>query len=320
MRGGGSPLSISGGGIGVTGSPATGWSAIATAIDTPDTAETIFTFGVSGLTNYLTVENDATADGRFYTAIRGVGAATYPALTITGQGASDTTGNALITLRGRIGASTLATARPLVTFQNGNTGAGVLDVYPSNAGANAFLSWGTQSGALPAFTGTTGATRSIGTRAIFYKSDTASTTDMAVGTSSANVLWLSIPSTSSSNHFKLYAGATLLLDVDGGGQMQTTGGRIVKTRSATAATVTVSASTDEVIFCNVAASAAVAVTLPAHTTGARFTIKDAIGTANVGNITITPTSGLIDGAATLVINTAYGKTELVSDGTNWFTV
>ena len=49
-------------------------------------------------------------------------------------------------------------------------------------------------------------------------------------------------------------------------------------------------------------------------------VKDESGAANVNNITVT-TQGAetIDGAATYVINTAYGTVRLYSNGTNWFT-
>lgn len=49
-------------------------------------------------------------------------------------------------------------------------------------------------------------------------------------------------------------------------------------------------------------------------------VKDESGAANVNNITIdTEGTELIDGAASIVINTAYGVARLYSNGTNWFT-
>lgn len=49
-------------------------------------------------------------------------------------------------------------------------------------------------------------------------------------------------------------------------------------------------------------------------------IKDESGAANVNNITIDPEGGAtIDGAATKVINTAYGVVGIYSDAVNWFT-
>jgi len=54
--------------------------------------------------------------------------------------------------------------------------------------------------------------------------------------------------------------------------------------------------------------------------GRIFIIKDESGAANVNNITVT-TEGAetIDGAASKVINTAYGVLRVYSDGTNFFT-
>ncbi len=43
------------------------------------------------------------------------------------------------------------------------------------------------------------------------------------------------------------------------------------------------------------------------------------GGAATNNITVTPQTGTIDGAANVVINTNYGSVRTYSDGTNWFT-
>lgn len=48
-----------------------------------------------------------------------------------------------------------------------------------------------------------------------------------------------------------------------------------------------------------------------------YTIKDYKGDAATNNITVTPSSGLIDGAASFVININYMAASLVFDGTNW---
>jgi hypothetical protein len=64
----------------------------------------------------------------------------------------------------------------------------------------------------------------------------------------------------------------------------------------------------------------VLITLPTAATlaGQEYLIKDWKGTANTHNITIATTSSqTIDGASTSVINTAYGKVRVVSDGANW---
>lgn len=70
-------------------------------------------------------------------------------------------------------------------------------------------------------------------------------------------------------------------------------------------------------------SGARGVTLPSAAkfrAGNRIILKDAAGSAAAGNITFTPASGTIDGAATLVFSSNYQTSTLVTDGTNWFTV
>ena len=64
---------------------------------------------------------------------------------------------------------------------------------------------------------------------------------------------------------------------------------------------------------------AVSATLPAQTAGLAIMIKDESGAAGTNNITVTPASGTIDGAANKVINTNYGILRVYSNGTNWFT-
>lgn len=65
-------------------------------------------------------------------------------------------------------------------------------------------------------------------------------------------------------------------------------------------------------------SAVRSLTLPAVAADLVLMVKDASGSAETNNITITPASGTIDGAASLVISSAYGSAYLVSNGTNWF--
>ena len=48
-------------------------------------------------------------------------------------------------------------------------------------------------------------------------------------------------------------------------------------------------------------------------------IKDESGGAGTNNITISPQSGTIDGAASVVISANYGVARVYSNGTNWFT-
>jgi hypothetical protein len=54
--------------------------------------------------------------------------------------------------------------------------------------------------------------------------------------------------------------------------------------------------------------------------GDTITIKDETGGAAANNITVTPSSELIDGSGTYVINTNYGYVTLYSDGTNYFVI
>ena len=51
-----------------------------------------------------------------------------------------------------------------------------------------------------------------------------------------------------------------------------------------------------------------------------YTVKDGKGDAGTNNITITPASGTIDGAASYVVNTHYRALTFYSDGTNLFSV
>lgn len=69
-----------------------------------------------------------------------------------------------------------------------------------------------------------------------------------------------------------------------------------------------------------AAGGARAITLQsaADAKGKLTTVRKTEGSANA--VTLTPGSGLIDGAATLVLTAAAPKCQLVSDGTNFFTV
>jgi len=72
-------------------------------------------------------------------------------------------------------------------------------------------------------------------------------------------------------------------------------------RTATTSPVTVAAS-DFTVMTNLSVAGAVAVNLPAGIDGTVYAIVDAKGDASTNNITITPASGNINGAATYVIN------------------
>jgi len=93
---------------------------------------------------------------------------------------------------------------------------------------------------------------------------------------------------------------------------------IVAIRNAITTPVTVVAATDDVVSIQVPGPVAVAVTLPAGVLGQSFTIKDGLGLASVATpITITPTAGTIDGAATAVVNVPFGSLTVVYNGTQW---
>lgn len=77
------------------------------------------------------------------------------------------------------------------------------------------------------------------------------------------------------------------------------------------------AAADNIVLVD-ATSGARAITLPSPTNGRVLFIKDLKGQAGTHNITINPfASETIDGASSLVINSAYGSVHLGSDGTNW---
>lgn len=69
---------------------------------------------------------------------------------------------------------------------------------------------------------------------------------------------------------------------------------------------------------NVNRAGAVALTIPSERTGQTYEIKDTSLAAATNNITITPTSGNIEGAASLTINTNGGSYVVRFDGTNWW--
>jgi hypothetical protein len=75
---------------------------------------------------------------------------------------------------------------------------------------------------------------------------------------------------------------------------------------------------DDVVSIEVPGPVAVAVTLPVGVTGQVFNIKDGLGLASPATpITITPTAGTIDGAATATIDAPYGALTLIYSGTEW---
>jgi hypothetical protein len=96
-----------------------------------------------------------------------------------------------------------------------------------------------------------------------------------------------------------------------------TGTPVQTVRIAVATPVTVT-NADDVVSVEVPGPVAVAVNLPAGTTGQLFYVKDGLGLAAPATpITITPAAGNIDGAATATIDAPYGSLTLVYSGTQW---
>lgn len=77
--------------------------------------------------------------------------------------------------------------------------------------------------------------------------------------------------------------------------------------------------TETVLFVS-AAGAARAITLPAPAAVVGKVIAIRKTDAGANNVTLTPPSGQIDGAASLVLTAAAPRAMLASDGTNYFTL
>ncbi len=87
--------------------------------------------------------------------------------------------------------------------------------------------------------------------------------------------------------------------------------------SVTASSGTFSATANETHLVDVSAATS-AVTLPAVAADIFVRIKDKLGSSNTYNITVTPASGTVDGAANDVISSNFASVVYVCDGTNWF--
>jgi hypothetical protein len=74
---------------------------------------------------------------------------------------------------------------------------------------------------------------------------------------------------------------------------------------------------DDYLVVRQTVAAAFAITIPAPTSKRWLTIKDGKGDAGTNHITITPSSGTIDGSANAVIAIDDGVITLVPDGTQW---
>jgi hypothetical protein len=98
-----------------------------------------------------------------------------------------------------------------------------------------------------------------------------------------------------------------------------TAGYPALTSASPSSTYTISTSTGFMEIYLLNPSVAITVNIPAPGTvsaGYRYNIKN----LSANSITITPASGNIDGASTLVLNVQYSAVTLVSDQTNWFII
>lgn len=303
-----------GGAFGVSGSPANGWTFTAAAQAGVAEAK-IVSFGIADdATASVLLQNTSATDGRFSPRWITTGPASnaeYVAVNdyITG-GSVDSGTLPLVLWRFSIGSTaTAAATRPIWRMANGpNT---VLDLLPLNSGANAALSWGTQTTGAPSFT-----TRSEGTRLVLRNEISGSRADSAIGCNGIGP-WYSCPEATSSWEHRWYGGATNIMRLFGNGQLLTTAAPIVKLRVALTTPVTITTA-DHIVVSNLSSAGAVAVALPsAPTAGTIYIIKDGKGDAGANNITITPAAGTIDGAATLVLSSNYARATLMYNGTEW---
>ena len=92
---------------------------------------------------------------------------------------------------------------------------------------------------------------------------------------------------------------------------------VIKNRVVTAAGSVTVTSDDYLVIVNKTVGAATTVNLPSVWRGRTFVIKDGKGDAATNNITITPASGTIDGAAGKTLNSNYQSATLVFNGSEW---
>lgn len=166
---------------------------------------------------------------------------------------------------------------------------------------------------IPTFT-----TRSGGQKITLYPAISGSTTDYAIGVDNATNFsqWYGVPTTS--YKFQWYGGTTLAAVLTGDGTLTNVGGRVVRVR--TVSDVNATAATNDYIIAESTMTAGRTVTLPgAAPAGTEYIIKNQSSGAFA--ITITPTSGTCDGAASCA-TTAAARAPAVrvySDGTNYYT-
>lgn len=141
---------------------------------------------------------------------------------------------------------------------------------------------------------------------LFFKTSAIDDADVS---SSSVAIWLTDTSGAPVVNFKGKDGGSNVFTV----ALYPNGVRVV-----TAAGAVTVAKTDYIVVVNKSSGAATTVNLPSSpVTGQKFIIKDGKGDAATNNITITPASGNIDGAATFVIAVNYGGVEIAYNGTQW---
>ena len=202
-----------GGGYGITGSPSAGWTFTKTA--ETGVSETIATFKVSDNTGAIIFNNATSTDNAFNPRILCTQSAASSALTLTGQGTTDSGALALITFQARIGSGTDVVTRPLFAFNNRNTE--VLSLLPINSGANSALNWGSQTTGAPTFT-----TRSAGTRLVLRNEISGTRVDNAIGANDVGP-WFSCPEATSAWSHRWYGGETLIATLRGDGLLDVAG-------------------------------------------------------------------------------------------------
>lgn len=195
----------------IDGALSVGDTIVVNKVAEPGVAEVLQKWTVSDdATGILTLQNGTGSAGTFYPRFNGSSAAANPGLYFFASSVTDSGTNALMIFTSRIGA-VAAQVRPLFDWQNNSVS--MLQLIPTNAGANAYLSWGTQSVAAPTFT-----TQSAGSRLVLRSAITGSTVDYGFGVEASN-LWLATSSAGSG--IKFYGGTTLYAQLIAGNWLQT---------------------------------------------------------------------------------------------------
>jgi hypothetical protein len=148
------------------------------------------------------------------------------------------------------------------------------------------------------------------------------TTDTA--TNSISIIAQSADTSASTNtsggNVVLQGGNSKTTGTGHGGFVNINSGETVKNITISASTYTVDTNSqlsDLVIFTD-STSNAINITLPTPTNGRFLIIKDKTGQAGTHNITLTASSGNIDGSGTYVLSTNFASVILIADGSNFF--